>query len=384
MVFTLLIMRCVLDIIFPGTKPGIAVMLYLLLTVGVMVMEMVRANATGFDYTLSLLLPVTTVASILNAPLAIPGQINFGSQCFIPVMFLLLISRSRSVDFDRLRRLFVRYGMVIIFVCLAYALRSHEDPDVDALEFLNDNPMHSTAQLLAKAALVLVGPLVSGSWIALAGTFVTIGAIAALNVRSTMLGIIIGLVTVSRRFLLLCVLCVVVLAALAYVDMGLINGFFDRLLFKGRDFLGDSVGNLTSGRIDRIWPFYIERLTEASFLELLFGQGALWLFSEMALFAHNDFLTITVAYGLVGLVLYSVAWFLILSRIARPYRYPSIVMFLILVTTNGVVSYQSNVLFALFYGGGIALSGRDRGRRDVPVTEVAEAAASQRSRDTDK
>lgn len=349
LLFALLITRSVLDIVFPGTKPSIAVALYLLLTIVVMIMAIIRSHATRVDYLLSILLPITTLVSILNAPYAVLGQVNFGSQCFIPVIFLLLLSQSRSVDFNRLRHLFLRYGMAIIFVCVAFAIFSQDDPDVDALEYLNDNPMHSTAQLLAKAALVFIGPLTTGSWTGLAGAFITIGAIAALNVRSTMLGLILGLAMVSRRFLFLCIVGGLALAVLAFIDFGPLHGFLDRLLFKGRDFLGNSTGNLSSGRTDVIWPHYVSLIVTSSFTEMLFGHGATWLFTDMVLFAHNDFLTLLSTYGMFGFFVYMYAWVTILRRLDVSYRTSAILLFMTLFITNGVITYQSNVLLALLF-----------------------------------
>jgi hypothetical protein len=338
LVFVLLLVRCMLDTVFPGHKPVAGIAVFLLLT-AIIIVGTRRILAS------SLILILGCIASVLpsmvTAPIAVLGQIDFAAQCLIPIILLLALSRSRIIDFDKLRKLFLRYGIPLCFALAFYSLA--QQTLQETLEYFDTNPTHTTAQLLAKACLLFIDGTTLGPLFAMA-------TLVAFNVRSSLLGYVLGVATGSRRMFI--VLCVVVLVflLLAVFQPGPFEDFVQRLLFKNRGFLGDSMSNMSSGRTDKIWPYYVSFLSRSTPSELLFGHGAVWLFSRMRLFGHNDFLTIFVTYGAAGILIMSSAWYVILSRISSPYKYACISLFVVLALTNGVVSYQSNILFVLFFG----------------------------------
>jgi hypothetical protein len=179
--------------------------------------------------------------------------------------------------------------------------------------------------------------------------------LAVLNVRSALLGFLLAFLIKKyssfnvRAFLVVLVVSVVSIGVLLS-NAELADAFFQRLLYRDRDFFELDTSNLMSGR-DEIWRYYGQMLENSSLVELLFGRGAIWLYGAFPLAAHNDFLNLMVCYGFVGTTAVLYAWYVILSRLHPEYRMSCVALFLMLFFTNGVVFHQSNLLFLLFMAG---------------------------------
>ena len=350
-VLSILLFRCLVDITFPGEKPLITVIAF----VGsIMLVSLFLLVAEERPLNEILLIVSTSIAclfSLLIAPYEIGAQLGFYSQCLLPVMFLLIISRSRRVDFDWVRTRFLKLGTPIIIVGVGWAFVDSQYSGSDALLFTGQNAVqHPTAQLLAKAALAFIEPTATRTYIASAIPVLTILSLLALNVRSALIGYVLALASTSKKM----AMTFIFLASLAiiYVRMfgsGIFGELYDRMLYKNHAFLGDSLGNITSGRADYIWPYYIELMFESTPIKALFGNGAVWTFTSMRLYAHNDLLTIPVCYGVIGSGLFFTCWIMVLIRIADPFRIPCILLFSVLLFTNGVVTYQSNIIFVIYF-----------------------------------
>jgi O-antigen ligase len=215
------------------------------------------------------------------------------------------------------------------------------------LTYLNENLYHVIAQTLGK-----IGILGINEWIGF--PILVLSALGVLNVRSVLLGFLLALAVSRFRMLFsrtgFVVLCGIAFLVLVLANSDWIGPFAHRLLYRDRDFLGSDVSNLTSGRTD-IWPHYLDMISNFSFIELLFGRGAIWIHDGFELSAHNDALNLLVCYGVVGAAFVAFIWVTILSRMDPAFRVPHIVFFAVLFLTNGVIFHQSNILFLLFMAG---------------------------------
>jgi hypothetical protein len=372
LLFIAILMRCALDIISPEEKELWAVILYTSSALGLVVAKLIRFGMPMGDAILCLSAIIVTLLNLLWVPTLLAPQIYFTSSVLLPLIVLLILSSLEAEHFQALRRKFALAGTPAILVCL-YFFFTQRPLDTDLLTYLNEAPFHTVGQTIAKAALLFT----HGS---LLPSFVAIGILAVMNVRGPMFGYVMAL-GVTRAKLLVswegAGVVFLLLAALGWLllsDADAVEAFAYRLIYRDREFLGETLSNFTSGRTE-IWGYYFDMLLDSSFLEVLLGRGAVWLYGPFDLMAHNDLLNLLICYGVVGASVIIYAWWRIVARLDPAYKLPCSVLILTLFLTGGIVFHQSNIIFLLYMAGRLSPEAARARLARVPLPSATLAQA---------
>lgn len=349
--FLLLMFRCAADILNPGEKGTAVVALYVAVALGLPAIRIATSGTTRGDMAIGLAVCWLVMANLLWIPAAVTPQLYFSITVVLPVIFLLFLSRCEPSTFVSLRKRALRFGIPMLCGLLIIFIFREGGPEAfggNAGAGEGEKSFHVVAQTVAKFSILLINQWIGFPLLALVSLIV-------LNVRSALLGFLLGFLIKKysafnlRVFLVTLAVSVVVIAFLL-LNTELVDVFLERLLYRDRVFFEQDTSNLMSGR-DEIWLYYGQMLERSSLLELLFGRGAIWQYGSFPFLAHNDLLNLMICYGLAGTIAILYAWYVILSRLDREYRTACIVLFLVLFVTNGVVFHQSSLLFVLFMAG---------------------------------
>jgi len=346
--FLFLMFRCGTDILSPGDKGAVVVALYVVVALGLTALKIALSGTSRGDMVICATVFSLLIVNLLWIPAEATPQFYFSVTVFLPIIFLLILSRCEPSTFIRLRRRTLIFGTPVFCGLLLIFFVREGGLQADLLTILNEQPFHVVAQTIAKFSILMIN-----QWIGF--PIVALILLTVLNVRSALLGFLLAFLIRKyssfnlRAFLLVFVVSVISIAFLLS-NSELADAFFQRLLYRDRDFFELDTSNLTSGR-DEIWRYYGQMLEKSSLVELLFGRGAIWLYGSFQLAAHNDLLNLMVCYGVAGTTGVLYAWYVILSRLDSEYRIPCVALFLMLFFTNGVVFHQSNLLFLLFMAG---------------------------------
>jgi O-antigen ligase len=344
LILMMLIVRNIIDITFPEEKPVWAIAVVLGLACILTLVQILRSRLSRRE----VLGCIALVSSCLANLLWIRGkpipQLYFSSQVLFPVIVLLIFSRAEPSLLNSVRRTFLKWGIPVLAITLAlFAVRQPAEHDI--ISYLNENPFHVVAQTVAKSSVILLGT-------GLMLPIITLVVLGIFNVRSALLGYLLAFIVYERQLFLSWRVIVLSLGVgiLVVLAAGQVNEFVQRLIWRDRTFLEADLSNITSGRTE-IWAYYLNMIEQSNLVEFLFGRGAVWFYGEFRLMAHNDMLNLLVAYGLIGTLILGGFWCVLLSRIAPAYRVSTIVLFLVLFLTNGVVFHQSNIIFLIYFMG---------------------------------
>jgi hypothetical protein len=347
--FLFLMFRSGTDILSPGEKGTMVVALYVIVALGLTAIKIVISGTTRGDMAICVTVLSLLIVNLLWIPAEAVPQVYFSVTVFLPIIFLLFLSRCEPSIFVGLRKRSLIFGTpVLCGLLLIFLVRESGGSEADLLTSLNEQPFHVIAQTIAKFSILIINQWIGFPIIALI-------LLTVLNVRSALLGFLLAFLIKRysslnlRAFLVVLVVSVIAIAFLLS-NAELVDAFLQRILYRDRDFFELDAANMTSGR-DEIWLYYGHMLENSSLLELLFGRGAIWLYGSFTLAGHNDLLNLMVCYGLAGTIAVLYAWFVILSRLDAEYRMSCVALFLVLFFTNGVVFHQSNLLFLLFMAG---------------------------------
>ena len=349
--FLLLMFRCAVDILNPGEKGTAVVALYTAVAFGLPAMKIATSGTTRGDLAIGLAVCWLAMVNLLWIPADATPQLYFSITVLLPIIFLLFLSRCEPSIFVSLRRRALIFGLPILCCLLLVFIVREGGPEAfggNAGAGEGEKSFHVVAQTIAKFSILLMNQWVGFPLIALF-------SLIALNVRSALLGFLIGFLikkynAFNLRVFLVTLAVSGVAIALLLANTELVDAFLERLLYRDRVFFEQDTSNLMSGR-DEIWLYYGQMLERSSVLELLFGRGAIWQYGSFPYLAHNDLLNLMICYGLAGTSAVLYAWYVILSRLNAEYRAPCVALFLTLFVTNGVVFHQSNLLFVLFMAG---------------------------------
>jgi len=346
--FSFLMFRCAIDILSPGDKGTAVVALYVFLALGLTSLKIATSGTSRGDMVICAIVLSLLIVNLLWIPADATPQFYFSITVFLPIIFLLILSRCEPLTFVRLRKRTLILGTPVVCSLLLIFFSRMGGLQADLLTVLNEQPFHVVAQTVAKFSLLMIN-----QWIGF--PIVALILLTVLNIRSALLGFLLAFsIKKFSSFNLRTFLAMLVVSAVATAYLlsnpELTDAFLQRILYRDRDFFELDASNLTSGR-DEIWRYYGQVLENSSPMELLFGHGAIWLYGAFPLAAHNDLLSLMVCYGFAGTTATLYAWYVILSRLDPEYRTACAALFLVLLFTNGVVFHQSNLLFLLFMAG---------------------------------
>src|ERR1700730_4825976 len=347
--FLFLMFRCGADILSPGEKGSVVVALYVVVALGLTAIKIVISGTTRGDMAICVTVLSLLIVNLLWIPAEATPQFYFSVTVFLPIIFLLFLSRCEPSIFVGLRKRSLIFGTPALSgLLLIFFLRQSGESEAGLLTSLNEEPFHVVAQTIAKFSILIINQWIGFPIIALI-------LLTVLNVRSALLGFLLAfLIKKYSSFNLRAFLVVLVVSGISIPfllsNSELVDAFLQRILYRDRDFFEQDNSNLTSGR-DAIWLYYGQMLENSSLLELLFGRGAVWLYGSFSLAAHTHPFKLMVCYGLADTTAVLHAWYVILSRLDPEYRMPCVALFLVLFFTNGVVFHQSNLLFLLFMAG---------------------------------
>lgn len=349
--FLLLMFRCAVDILNPGEKGTAVVALYTVVALGLPAIRIATSGTTRGDMAIGLAVCWLAMVNLLWIPADATPQLYFSITVLLPIIFLLFLSRCEPMIFVSLRSRALTLGIPVLCCLLLVFIIREGGPEAfggNAGAGEGEKSFHVVAQTIAKFSILLMN-----QWVGL--PLIALFALIVLNVRSALLGFLIGFLikkysTFNLRVFLVTVAVCAVAIGLLLANTDLVDAFLERLLYRDRVFFEQDTSNLMSGR-DEIWLYYGQMLERSSLLELLFGRGAIWQYGSFPYLAHNDLLNLMICYGLAGTTAVLYAWYVILSRLHPVYRAPCVALFLTLLVTNGVVFHQSNLLFVLFMAG---------------------------------
>jgi O-antigen ligase len=363
LIVLMLCLRIIIDVTFPDEKPSWAIAASLGPALILLAAQVLRSNLSRMELLGCFALVSSCLANLFWIPGGALPQLYFSSQVLFPVIFLLTFSQADPHLLYSVRHGFLRIGVPILTITLLiFSVRQPVGQDL--ISYLNENPFHVVAQTIAKSSIILLG---TGLLLPVLSLIV----LAIFNVRSAFLGYLLAFMVYQRQLFLSWKMIGISLfaGALLIAAASQVEGFLQRLIWRDRTFLEADLSNITSGRTE-IWSYYLDMIERSNLLELLLGRGAVWLYGEFRLMAHNDLLNLLVAYGIIGTLVMCAFWYVLLSRIASAYRLPATMLFLVLFATNGVVFHQSNILFVLYFAG----SSRKRDFQAPPLTLANQAA----------
>ena len=353
-IVSILSLRIVIDLLYPGPKPGIIVAVYALTMIATSIFLLLKSQERKGHKTTVLIIfvAVSLAISTLYSSVEITSHLNFVIQTFVPILFLLSCTNNKETLRQSgvlFKKLIAAPALILVIAAAYYDYKTNNALGLGLFDYYANNPNHVTAQTTLKISLIFLLD-------SIALTAFSFTILLLLNVRSAIISYFLAVAFYFKNQLTkksiikktILVLVPIIVAGLLFADP---SSMLDRFIFKGRSLSSGNVfSEASSGRVE-IYHYYIDHLINRfTLFDWMFGKGPVWLNSiEQNLSAHNDVLNIIISFGLLGLISISVAYYIFFSSLPERIRTPATIAFVTLFLTNGVVFHQSSVLFSILY-----------------------------------
>src|SRR6516164_4261185 len=114
--------RCATDILSPDEKGQMVVAVYVVVTLGLTGINVVLSGTTRRDVAICLTVLWFLIANLLWIPADATPQLYFSITVFLPIIFLLFLSRCEPSVFLGLRKRTLTFGTAVLFGLLVIFL----------------------------------------------------------------------------------------------------------------------------------------------------------------------------------------------------------------------------------------------------------------------